>query len=249
MAAGPARSAAACAVERDRTLAYAMRVSGVHIADVDLRLRCAGSFAMVEMEITNRGLAAWLAGRNRTSMNALVGFDGDDQAHAARFRASYQKPDRLRETELEFAPNGSLIHLVTRNQGRPQDSPVPVELRQPSIDPLATMLQIGDWLNAAPEPGEQVTYPVFEGRKRADLDVIYEGRVQLDLGGRRHEAHHLRGALQGLSGFDSDDNFVTLPGEPLDWIDGYASVDPTPIPLLIVNTASRLPTRLELVSG
>jgi hypothetical protein len=242
-------AAAMCPVDRDRRLGYAMRVSGAHIADLDLRLRCAGTFAMVEMEVTNRGVAAWIAGRNRTSMTALVAFNGDDQPHPARFRASYQKPDRLRETELEFAPDGSLTHLVTRNQGRPQESPVPEDLREPSIDPLATFLRLSDWVAGEPELGESVAVPVFEGRKRADLETIYRGRVTLQLGGSSRPAHHLQAAVQGISGFDDSDNFVTLPGEPLDWIDAYASDEPTPVPLLITNTSRRLPTRIELVRG
>ncbi len=248
-AAGSGLAAAGCAIDRHRTLGYAMRVSGVHIADLDLRLRCAGSFALVEMEVTNRGLAAWFAGRNRTAMNALVAFDDDDRPHPARFRASYQKPDRLRETELEFAPDGRLVHLATRNQGRPQESPVPEDLRQPSIDPLATLLKLGDWLASEPEPGAALTLPVFEGRKRADLRTIYRGPATVEVAGGSRDAHRLEAALEGLSGFDETDNFVTLPGEPLDWIDVYASAEPTPVPLLVANAAARLPTRIELVRG
>jgi hypothetical protein len=240
---------ASCVIDRHRTLTYEMRVSGARIADVELRLRCAGSFALVEMEVVNRGLASFFAGRNRTSMNALVAFDEDDRPHPARFRASYQKPDRIRETELDFAPDGSLTHLVTRNQGRHQESPVPKDLREPSIDPLATLLHLSDWLAGAPEPGESLRFPVFEGRKRADLETVYRGPATLDLNGRSHDAHHLEAALKGVSGFDDTDTFVTLPGEPLDWIDVYASAEPTPVPLLVTSTGSRLPTRIELVSG
>jgi hypothetical protein len=249
LAAASRPAAAMCPVDRDRSLAYAMRVSGTHVADLDLRLHCAGTMALVEMEISSRGLAAWFGGRHRTSMTALVAFDGNDQPHPARFQASYQKPDRLRETELEFAPDGSLTHLATRNQGRPQESPVPEELREPSIDPLATFLRLSDWLAGGPAPGELVAVPVFEGRKRADLEAVYRGPATVRLGGRDRAAHHLRAAVQGISGFDDGDNFVTLPGEPLDWIDAYASDEPTPVPLLIANTSRRLPTQIELVSG
>ena len=242
------RAEADCAIPSRRRLAYDMRVSGVRIADLELRFQCAGSFALVEMQLTNRGLASFFAGRNRTAMNALVGFDQAGRPMPTRFRASYQKPDRLRETELEFAPDGGLTHLVTRNQGRPQESPVPEALREPSIDPLATLMSLSDWLASGAEPGETVSFPVFEGRKRADLEAIYRGPASVELGGRTRDAHRLEAALQGISGFDETDNFVTLPGEPRDWIDVYASTDPLPVPLLISNTSSRLPTRIELTS-
>jgi hypothetical protein len=245
---GGSRAMADCAIPSRRRLAYDMRVSGVRIADLELRFQCAGSFALVEMQLTNRGLASFFAGRNRTSMNALVGFDDDGRPQPTRFSASYQKPDRLRETELEFAPDGTLTHLATRNQGRPQESPVPEGLREPSIDPLATLMSLSDWLANGAEPGESVTFPVFEGRKRADLEAVYRGPASVEMGGRTRDAHRLEVALQGISGFDETDNFVTLPGEPRDWIDVYASTDPLPVPLLITNASSRLPSRIELTS-
>jgi hypothetical protein len=245
--AGPA--AATCAIPRHRRLAYAMRVSGVQVAEIELTMGCAGSFAIVEMAIDNRGIASLFAGRNITTMNALVAFDGDDRPMPARFRAAYQKPDRLRETELDFAPDGSLVHLVTRNQGRDQESPVPEDLREPSIDPLATLLSLGDWLAKGAAPGERLAFPVFEGRKRADLETVYRGRSVVEVAGAERDAHHLEAALKGLSGFEPEDSFVTLPGEPLDWIDVYASVEAMPVPLLITNGSGRLPARIELVRG
>lgn len=241
-------AAADCAIPSRRRLTYDMRVSGVRVADLELRFQCAGSFALVEMQLTNRGLASFFAGRNHTAMNALVGFDVAGKPQPTRFRASYQKPDRLRETELDFAPDGSLSHLATRNQGRPQESPVPEALREPSIDPLAAFMRLSHWLANGAAPDEAVTFRLFEGRKRADLEAVYRGPASVELGGRTLDAHRLEAALRGISGFDETDNFVTLPGELPDWIDVYASTDPLPVPLLISNTSSRLPTRIELTS-
>jgi hypothetical protein len=238
-----------CALPSARSLVYDMHVGGVHIADIELRLQCAGSFALVEMQVTNRGLAAFFAGRNRTAMTALVAFDESGRPRPTRFRASYQKPDRLRETELDFAPDGSLIHLATRNQGREQESPVPKELREPSIDPLATLLRLSNWLGNGAEPGERLTFPVFEGRKRADLETVYRGQASIEVGGRTQDTHRVEASIKGLSGFEEEDSFVTLPGEERDWIDVYASADPLPIPLLITNTSRRLPSRIELIAG
>lgn len=242
------RGRADCVIPERRRLAYDMLVSGVRIADMELRFQCAGSFAMVELELTNRGLASFFAGRNRTSMNALVGFDDDGRPQPVRFRAAYQKPDRLRETELDFAPDGALTHLATRNQGRPQESPVPEPLREPSIDPLATLMRLGSWLADGASPGEAVMFPVFEGRKRANLEAIYRGSATIDLGGRSRETHRLDAALEGVSGFDEGDSFVTLAGEPREWLEVFASTDPLPVPLLVTSSGGRLPSRIELTN-
>lgn len=243
----PARGS--CTIPQRRRLDYELRVSGLQIAEMALEFSCAGSFAIVELQLVNRGVATFFAGRNRTSMTARIGFDADGRPQPTHFRASYQKPDRLRETELRFAPDGELTRLVTRNQGREQESPVPPELREPSIDPLAAIMCLSYWLGERAAPGDHILYPVFEGRKRADLEAIYRGPTRVDAAGRSWDAHHLEASLRGLSGFDEKDSFVTLPGEKRDWIDVFVSDDPLPVPLLISNTASRLPSRIELTSG
>jgi hypothetical protein len=181
-------------------------------------------------------------------MTALVAFDETDTPRPSRFRASYQKPDRLRETELDFAPDGRLIHLLTRNRGRIQESPVPEAEREPSIDPLATLLRLSDWLAGEPMPGDTLTFPVFEGRKRADLEAVYRGPAAVEVGGRRRDAHRLEAALQGIAGFEPEDAFVTLPGQERQWLDVYASREARPVPLLIAGSGS-LPTRIELRDG
>lgn len=241
------RAAASCSDLHRRDLAYDMRVAGVRIAELELRVRCNGPLAYVEMHVVNRGLAAFFAGRNRTTMTAFVGFDAAGAPLPVRFRASYQKPDRLRETELEFASDGSLSHLITYNQGRVQESPVPAELHEPSIDPLATILQLSDWLARQPAPGEHRVFPVFEGRKRADLEIVFDGETEVAVNGQSYDAYRLKASLEGLAGFDKDDAFVALPGEPPSWLDVYATKEPMPVPLLITSNSNRLPARIELI--
>lgn len=232
---------------RRQDLSYVMRVAGTRIADMSLSISCAGGLALVEADIRNRGLAAFFAGANRTTMTALVAFDEAREPRPNRFRASYQKPDRLRQTELDFAPDGSLVHLRTLNRGREQESPVPEELREPSIDPLSALLRMGRWVGEAAEPGASLTLPLFEGRKRGDLTIVYRGPATLETSGGQRDTHHLEAALKGLSGFDSDDAFVSLPGEPPQWLDVHASREPLPVPLLIATRDRRLAARIELV--
>ncbi len=231
-----------------RDLDYAMSVGGVPIAQMSLRLDCADGFALVEMAVRNQGLASLLSGSNTTLMTALVGFDASSRPRPREFRARYEKPDRVRETELDFAPDGRLVHLLTRNQGRLQESPVPEDQREPSIDPLATLLRLSDWLANGPAEGERLTLPVFEGRKRADLEAVYRGPAEVAVAGETRAAHRLEAALLGISGFEPEDGFVTLPGEPRLWLDCYASREAQPVPLVIAGSG-RLPTRIELTSG
>lgn len=247
--AGAARSANAdCAAVTTRDLAYAMRVGGVAVAELELRLRCSGDLASVQLAMRNSGLAALIAGGHRTDMTAEIAM-GAGGPRPARFGALYTKPDRTRETALVFAADGSLEDLVVRNRGREQESPVPEALRQPSIDPLGALLELSDWLARGPAPEAAMTLPIFDGRKRGDLETVYRGRGTVEVEGSRREAHHLTAALRGLSGFESDDALVTLPGDPPTWIDVYASIEPMPMPLLIRSRDSAIETSIELVSG
>ncbi|MEZ5864075.1 MAG: DUF3108 domain-containing protein [Geminicoccaceae bacterium] len=244
--AGAAR--AGCAAVPARDLGYAMRVGGVSVADLELRLRCSGDLASVQMVMRNSGLAALVSGSHRTDMTAEVTM-GEAGPRPSRFSALYTKPDRTRETALVFAADGSLADLVVRHRGREQESPVPPALRQPSIDPLGALLELSDWLARAPAPDATMTLPIFDGRKRGDLETVYRGRGTIEVEGREREAHHLTAALRGLSGFEPDDAFVTLPGGPPSWIDVYASIEPMPMPLVIRSRDSTLETSIELVSG
>jgi hypothetical protein len=239
---------ASCALGEPRKFAYAMSVGSVPIAELALEFACADGFARVSMEVRNQGLATLLSGRNTTQMTALVDFDDAAVPRPNEFRARYEKPDRVRETELDFGPDGTLVHLETRNQGRLQESPVPEEQREPSIDPLATLLRLSDWLARGPGAGEILVFPVFEGRKRADLEAIYRGQAEVSVAGTSRQAHRLEVALEGVSGFEPEDSFVTMPGEPREWLDCYASREAPPMPLLIAGSG-RLPTRIELMRG
>lgn len=237
-----------CAAIADRDLAYTMSAGGVAFADLALGLRCADGLARVQMVMRNRGLAAFIAGDHRTDLTAEVRV-GDGRPRPLRFSALYTKPDRTRETELIFAADGSLENLVVRHRGRERESRVPPALRDPSIDPLAALLTLSDWLAHEPAPDAAMTLPVFDGRKRADLETVYQGSTTVEVAGKKRDAYHLTAALRGLSGFEQGDMLVTMPGQPPIWIDAYASIEPMPMPLLIRSRDSAIESSIELVSG
>ncbi len=243
--AGAAR--ADCAAVQARDSAYVMRGGGVAFADLRLSIRCANGVARVEMTMRNRGLAAFITGDHRTDLVAEVEV-GDGAPRPLRFSALYTKPDRTRETELTFAADGSLANLVVRHRGRERESPVPPELRDPSIDPLAALLRLSDWLAREPDPDASLVLPVFDGRKRADLETVYRDRTRVVVAGTEREAYHLTAALFGLSGFEEGDMLVTMPGQPPIWIDAFASIEPMPIPLLVRSRNGGMESSIELVS-
>jgi hypothetical protein len=236
-----------CGSVANRDLAYSMSGGGVAFADLQLSLQCADGLARVAMTMRNRGLAAFIAGDHRTDLTAEVEV-GKGAPRPSHFSALYTKPDRTRETELTFAADGSLADLVVRHRGRERESPVSPALRDPSIDPLAALLQLSDWLAHDPAPDAAMTLPVFDGRKRADLETVYRGRTTVEVAGKKRDAYHLTAALLGLSGFEEGDMLVTMPGQQPIWIDAYASIEPMPMPLLIRSRDSAIESSIELVS-
>ena len=224
-----------------------MRSGGVAFADLRLDVRCANGLARVEMTMRNRGLAAFIAGDHRTDLEAVVEV-GDGPPRPVHFSALYTKPDRTRETELTFGADGSLEDLVVRHRGRERESPVPPDLRRPSIDPLAALLRLSDWLAHDPAPDAVINLPILDGRKRADLETVYRDSTTIEVAGKKRDAYHLTAALRGLSGFEKGDMLVTMPGEPPTWIDAFASIEPMPIPLLIRSRDGGIESSIELVS-
>ena len=218
-------------------LSYSMRVAGVQIARIQLQLEHAGDRASLSLSMRNKGVAVWLAGETITEMQAQVLDDGTAPARPLGFTARYQKPDRTREIELRYDPAGDLESVEILNRGRPRASRVPEELQRGTVDPLTALVRLRAWLRSAPAAGDELALPVFEGRKRLDLDARYSGLFT---------DHILEVSLVGRSGFDADDQLVTLPGEPRRWLQVRVSSTPHLVPISVSTGDTTIPTVIEL---
>lgn len=215
---------------------YAIEVAGIRVADLALTVTEAEGGASSRLVMEAVGLAAaW--SQARSQMATVMRRDGDRPPLPVRFEAQHSKRDRERAIAIRYDGAGAIVDLEVSSQGRPRPSEVRPELRAATLDPLTALERLRDWLPAAAagRADPVITLPVFDGRKRLDLEARYVGAVDAEAGGGR-PAHELGVRLIGRYGFDEDDAFIQLPdGDP-----------PRPLRVLVARDGSLLPLRIEV---
>ena len=214
---------------------YAIEVAGIRVAELALTVTPGEGGVASRLVMQSVGLAAAWSGARSELATVMRRPEGGPPA-PLRFEAVHTKRDREREVRIRYGGDGAIAALALRSQGRPQPPEVPEELRVGTIDPLTAFERLRDWLprTAAGEAARDISLPVFDGRKRFDLEARYVGRTTSPDG--RGEVHELSVRLIGRWGFDTDDRFIELP-------DGD---DPAPLRVLVDAANGAVPLRIDV---
>ena len=214
---------------------YAIEVAGIRVAEVALTVTPGEGGVASRLVVQSVGPAAAWSGA-RSELATLMRRPEGGPPTPLRFEAVHTKRDREREVRIRYGGDGAITGLALTSRGRPRPPEVPEELRVGTIDPLTAFERLRDWLPraAAGEAARETTLPVFDGRKRVDLEARYVGRTTLPDG--RGEAHELAVRLIGRFGFDVDDRFIELP-------DGD---DPAPLRVLVDAANGVIPVRVDV---
>ncbi len=213
-------------------LEYVMKLSGLEVGKLTLELERRAGEARARMRLKNKGIAR-LFMRLSARMEGRVVLE-DGIVRPAEFRIRYEKPGRVRDIRLRYDQSGRIVDLRYVNNGRLRDSDVPERLRQATVDPMTAFLRLQGWLTGGPEIGERIRIPVFEGRKRLDVEVEYRGLARPQDDRIEGPVHRLRARLIGIYGFEGGYGFVSDPDEEPNWLDVLASEEPCPAPLRVV---------------
>jgi hypothetical protein len=246
-AAGPApaccpdggASGARCAFD------YIMRLGSSLVARLRLEIDHEGGDRSIgRLEFRPAGFATWLGGGNRARMEAEVVVLGG-QPRPDRFHVRYDKPDRYRDIRIRYDPaTGEIAELRYDDDGRPRESEVPPSLRTGTVDPVTAFFLLQRWVaDPARRPGDRITVPVFEGRKRLDMLVDMPELPPPDA-----PVRHLRARLVGLYGFEDGYGFVegtANAGRPV-WLDVTVTRGLCPVPLRVRGAAGALEPSIVL---
>lgn len=227
-------------------LRYAVTVAGMTVADLALTISPGGARTRSAFVMRSRGLAALLSGAY-TRYEAVSRMPRNGASEPDAFEAYYYKRDRTRAISIRYDRNGAIEEVALVKQGRRKRSDVPPVLQEGTIDPLTALLRLRRWLPEAAlgRADRQIVIPVFEGRKRFDLEATWLRTLAGERGDARHE---LRVRLLAVFGFDRDDDLVSFPDEPEGrWLRVLVSADERLLPLVVETVNARRAARVALV--
>lgn len=197
---------------------FEVLTASLHVANIDL-IQSYEPFGLSEISIKvkNRGIASLFGGRHRVTMTTR--FQTNSETRPTSFVSFVEKPDRKRKVTVTYNGSGFVDDVEINNDGRRRKSKVPRQLWTNAIDPLTALVQLQNLQDKVGLEGPLI-YPLFDGRKRADLNVHRAA------GGR-----DLKISLLARYGFEpGEDDFVSWDGEPAKILDLVFDGQKPPLP-------------------
>jgi hypothetical protein len=199
------KSSVVPASEEARTLdiGYEIRVGGLTLASMDLKAVMEGGRYIASSLIATKGLADLFASSN---VQALA--TGSVLGHSIvprTYNSDIQGGEKRQLVGLLFGDKGP----ISIDSAPPYDSRFPVseELRLSTVDPVSGILfvALGSSANASAPCG--INVPVFDGRRRYDLKLVYESNDKISSKGVYDgPALHCVAHYQRVAGFKPPKN-------------------------------------------
>ncbi len=199
-------AAPAAAAPVDYSLEMEAVFLGMTVANVAIRADDVGGELAQSFSVETLGLVHTVSGF-RSEATALSRMVGDDLA-TRRFATASETKRATREVAVRYDDGGRVVEVASFERGKRDRSEVPAELRHHTIDPLTAIPVIRRWLAEARDggPGVQTTIPVFDGRRRYDLEVFLVDRRIARFAQGPTPVIELAIALVPLAGFDQGDD-------------------------------------------
>jgi len=198
-----AATSAATATD-DYAVEMEIRFLGMNIGRVDLEATTDGDDRAQRLAMATTGLIERLTGfRGELTASSRVAPTGP----VPRDFSSFTHTDRAtREVTVRYDDAGHVVDLESLKRGQPQRTEVPEDLRHGTLDPLTALARIRRWLAEARDaPPAALTLPVFDGRRRFDLEVAYVDRRVADFASGPTPILELQLTSRPIAGFDEGD--------------------------------------------
>lgn len=226
------------------TVHYTARWAGLPAGDIDLRLDDSADSYRSEIAIRTAGLPRWFT-RFRGTAISEGGLSALGLAAPGRYDATYDLRSRKgKRISVRYRPDGA----DTVAERGPEDSSEKFLLepaqRTGVVDPLAALSQMREAVRNGLAQRGGFTIPVFDGKRRFDVEERSFTAETRDIAGRERRVLHLDLLLHPIAGFkDSDPE-----GNPDDSsraLDVYFSDDEALIPLRLEVKIAWLTTVVE----
>jgi hypothetical protein len=161
-------------------LTYAVYLGSMKTLLFEATVRLSDAAYEVHLKGHTTGVADWLFDwRIAAETEGRLAKDG---VQPDRYLSDVRQRGRLREVTLKFGTDGSIQAAVEPPPEADDREPVTPEQQRGAIDPISTMLVVARALAAA--QGCHRSVPVFDGRRRYDLELLDRGRAMVKTGDR-----------------------------------------------------------------
>lgn len=188
-------------------LRYDLYLGGITVAEFALRYAPDGEEWRSDLSARTVGLFDSLVGFRGEATSEGFKTNGTVRPASYRYETSSKRVSRLERVRFDPATL-TAVEVETQKRGVPNQTEVPKDLWRGVIDPLTALIQARQQLaEAEPRVGSRFTLPVFDGRRRYDMQVNVVGRDQMRrVAGFEGPALRLDLELQPLAGFDRDED-------------------------------------------
>ncbi|HYM32363.1 MAG TPA: DUF3108 domain-containing protein [Candidatus Cybelea sp.] len=230
------------------TYRFAATWAGLPAADIYLTLDDGERSYKASIDIRSVGMVKLLSKFAAHAESAGSFLDGI-RAKPNAYDADYKLRKKRNHVALQFAAAADRW-LVTRGPADTSNKPLPpAEMRRDTIDPLAALMAVRTWARQGPEVrGKPFHIPVFDGKRRFDVDGKLVGIETVQIGGAAVRAMHVSVVLLPIAGFktaaEEGEDIETDP-RPLDLI---LSDDERLVPLKISVSAFLLPAETQIIA-
>ena len=206
------------------------------------------------LKMKSQGLFKLLTGyKSRAEAMSTPGVDGSGPMPVS-YDSTYETKKTERKVLIRYdAAAGAITDLQTWKRGKPRKSKVPEDLRQSTIDPLTTVLQLRHWIGDIRSAGSDEaasasrSFEIFDGRRRYRLDAELLDRRTITFDGESAPALRFKVIMTPLAGFSSKDmlaNWASDDGE--NWIELVVTDHDNPLPVSLTTKGGTLETVVYL---
>lgn len=224
--------ALAQSLPRRTDLRYDITAYGLTVGDLQLAFTPSGDEVSGVIAVRAAGLAALFGGSFNSFATHARPRDG--RWLPATFTSVQEKSDRQRHIDIAYGPSGAITSFRYLNNGRETKSDVPAAEQRGTVDPVTAFLRLRAWVVARrTQPGLVApTLPVFDGRKRYDINASSAGHGSTGVAGQEMPAEIVKLVFVARFGFEPGDALMTFPGEePVQYANVYFAADEEAMPL------------------
>ncbi len=225
---------AAMSEDMENVRAYPVYWQGVDVGELVIKIKRQGNDFHIEAHIKSKNIAAIISGYSSdTASNATL---IAEKISPVSFKTNFELKKKPRHIEIKYGSGGQ----VTSEQNNPLEDrnkrpEVAKSLKNGAYDPLSAALLAREKLRQMRDSGQlekgksNFTIPMYDGRRRSNLEFTVYGREMLKLGGNKISVIHIGFIDNPVAGYTKNE-IRDLPTEnPV--INAYISDDELLLPV------------------